>query len=109
MITDEQVEAEVQAKGLTAPRVTMDIIQNAIANEVYQRIEGTNVTICVLRLANGYSVTGESASVSDLNFNQELGNKIAKQQALDKCWALFGFHLACHVSGWMPFVNQETN
>ena len=99
-MNDIQIEAEIQEKKLVAPRVTMSHIESAIDEEIYQRIEGTTITICVLRMKNGFSVTGESACISPENFDVDLGKKIAKQKALDKCWELFGFHLASLVSGW---------
>lgn len=92
-MTDQEIENEIQAKGLTAPRVTLDLIESEIAKEVYSHIEGTNVTIAVLVMKNGYSVIGHSACVSDANFDSELGKKIARQHAIDQCWALFGFSL----------------
>ena len=109
MISGEQIEQEIEDKGSTAPRVTMADIEAAIASEhyfnagdaaypgnvaasPYERLR--LLTFCVLVLRNGYTVTGESACVSPENFDAELGRKIAKQHALDKCWPLFGFHLA---------------
>jgi len=96
----QEVEAIIQEKGLTAPRVTMDHIQAAIEDKVFTRVEGTNVTICVLKLKNGFTVIGHSACVSDENFDMELGKKIAESNATDQCWQLFGFHLASVVSGF---------
>lgn len=93
-ISDADIEREIQEKGLTAPRVTSQQINNAIEKEVYQCIEGTTVTVCVLRLVNGFTVIGHSACVSEENFDAELGEKIARQKAFDKCWELFGFQLA---------------
>lgn len=51
------------------------------------------VTICCLTLANGYTVTGESACVSSENFDTELGRKIARENAKQKIWALEGYAL----------------
>lgn len=56
------------------------------------------LTFCVLVLKNGYTVTGESACVHLENFDAELGRKIARKNAIDKCWPLFGFHLASLLS-----------
>jgi hypothetical protein len=99
-MTDEEIEAEIQAKELTAPRVTLEAINAAIVDEVYQRIATTTVTVCVLKLKNGFTVIGHSACVSPENFDEDLGRKIARQHAVDQCWSLFGFHLACITSGW---------
>lgn len=52
------------------------------------------LTICVLVLKNGFTVTGESACVSPENFNAEIGRRIAHDNAIDKLWPLLGFRLA---------------
>ena len=100
MISDKQIEAEIQEKGLTAARVTIDNILAAIADEKYQSVDGTTVTVCVLKLKNGYTVIGHADCVLESNFNKDLGRSIAKKHALDQCWSLFGFHLASVMSGW---------
>lgn len=86
---NHEIEAAIQTKGLTAPRVTMDHILAAIDCEEYHRVQGTTVTICTLRLKNGYVVIGSSACVSEENYDQQLGESIAKDKAIDQCWALF--------------------
>ena len=106
MTTDAQIEQEIQAKGLTAPRVTPADIDAAIAEEytftAAAALKGTPgessqscklLTICVLVLKNGFTVTGESACASPENFNAELGAKIARGHAKDKIWALEGYLL----------------
>ena len=96
----ETIENEINEKGLTAPRVTLDNIESAIESEIYNLIEGTNVTICVLNIKNGFTVIGHSACVSDDNFDAELGKKIARSNAINQCWPLFGFYLASMISGF---------
>ena len=51
------------------------------------------LTICILELKNGFTVTGESACASPENFDAELGRKIARQNAVAKIWPLLGFSL----------------
>lgn len=80
-------------KGLTAPRVTTQRIQDVIIKEEYHNFEGTTVTICLLTLENGYNVTGESACASVENFNIEVGKRIAKENAESKIWSLEGYLL----------------
>lgn len=92
--TDETaVENEIQAKGLTAPRLTPDLIDAAIASEAYTVFTGSCLTVCCLTLQNGFTVTGESACASPENFDAALGQKIAKRNARDKIWALEGYLL----------------
>lgn len=91
---DEQIiEAEIQAKGLNAPRLSPEKIDAVIAGEDYHVFPGTTLTVCCLKLRNGFTVTGESASVSPENFDAELGRKIARSNARDKIWPLEGYLL----------------
>lgn len=109
--TDESIEQEIQAKGLTAPRVTPADIEANIACEHYftaaQGVLGNIdvvpdddqldllelLTFCVLVLRNGFTVTGESACASPENFDAEVGRKIARQNAVQKIWPLMGYEL----------------
>ncbi len=93
-MTDQEIESEIQEKGLTAKRVTIASINAAIQDEQYLVPVGTNMTICLLKIDNGFVVSGESACISAENFDAELGKKIARQNAVDKIWPLMGFHLA---------------
>lgn len=116
-MSDQQIENEIQAKGLTAPRIAPEDVQAAIVDAVcFTAAEGVKgswiengikaskpgdkpsgslnlLTICVLTLRNGFTVTGESACASAENFDAELGRKIARQNAEAKIWPLLGFRL----------------
>lgn len=103
-MNDQQIENEIQAKGLTAPRVTpADIDANIIEEHYFTAAESVRVavymeplhllTFCVLVLKNGFTVTGESACASPENFDAELGRKIARQNAVNKIWPLMGYAL----------------
>ena len=119
-MNDQAIEQEIQAKGLTAPRVTPADIEANIVSEHYFTArdgrrgaiaDGTYVgrerpqfgeadlaaldllTFCVLVLRNGFTVTGESACASPENFDAELGRKIARQNAMQKIWPLMGYEL----------------
>lgn len=93
MKNEQAIEQEIQDKGLTAARLTPDLIDATIKSEQYHVFEGTCLTVCCLTLKNGYTVTGESACASPQNFNVELGQKIAKLNAREKIWALEGYLL----------------
>ena len=92
-MSELQIEKEIQAKGLNAPRLTPDLIDAAIVGEDYHVFPGTMLTVCCLTLSNGFTVTGESACASPENFNAEIGQKIARGNARDKIWALEGYLL----------------
>lgn len=116
MNNDQSIEQEIQAKGLTAPRVTPDDIESNIDrafyftakqgaekaardNGIYAAGEPHHgqalglLTFCVLVLKNGFTVTGESACASPENFDAEIGRKIARQNAVQKIWPLMGYAL----------------
>lgn len=94
MSKDEaQIEQEIQRKGLNAPRLNPQMIDQTIISEQYHVFPGTTMTICALTLRNGYIVTGESAAASPENFDKEIGRKIARENARNKIWALEGYLL----------------
>jgi len=93
MNNEEYIEKESLARGLTAPRITVDDVNSAIIGEDYHVFPGTTVTICLLKLKNGFSITGESACASIDNFDEDLGRTIARDNARNKIWALEGYVL----------------
>lgn len=113
-MSDQEIENEIVAKGKTAPRVTPDRVESVIYSEHYFTAQqgvvgaalaigvtvgdGTHnplnlLTICVLVLSNGFTVTGESACASPENFDAEIGRKIARKNAAEKIWLLEGYLL----------------
>lgn len=121
-MNDQQIEQEIQVKGLAAPRITpADIDENIISEFYFTGADGVaghfslrntkdasvalevaanNVpstlhllTFCVLVLKNGFTVTGESACASPENFDAEIGRKIARDNAINKVWPLMGYEL----------------
>jgi hypothetical protein len=110
-MNDKDIEQEIQAKGLTAPRVTPDHINSIIVSQhfftAHEGVKGNCgehyaeqfdsslklLTFCVLVLANGFTVTGESACASPENFDPEIGCKIARENAIQKVWMLEGYLL----------------
>lgn len=97
-MNDKEIESEIIAKGLTAPRVTPERVDAVIVAEDYHVFPGSQLTVCCLTLQNGFTVTGESACASPENFNAELGRKIARGKARDKIWALEGYLLRAQLS-----------
>ena len=95
---ESAIEAEIQAKGKTAPRLTPADIDAAIVGEQYWNPPGTTLTVCTLTLRNGFSVIGESACASPENFDENLGRRIAFDNARGKIWALEGYRLRSEMS-----------
>lgn len=96
-MTDNQIEQAIQAKGLTAPRVTpADIDANIVHTEIVKHISPSGQVLrwAVLTTRNGYAVTGRpSASASSANDNAEIGEKVAIENARQELWPLMGYAL----------------
>lgn len=92
-MTDNEIEKEIIEKGLTAPRITPEHLENVIVSEQYYIFPNSTFTACLLTLKNGYTVLGESACASPENFNADIGRKIARDNAKNKIWALEGYLL----------------
>lgn len=97
-MTEATVEAEIQAKGLNAPRLSPELIDAQIVTEQYHVFVGTVTTVCCLTLHNGYTVIGKSAPASPDNFDVVLGQKIAREDARRQIWALEGYRLRSHLA-----------
>lgn len=112
-MSDSNIEQEIQAKNLTAPRIAPADIEANIVGELYINAgeaatvngfyPGKNdplhlLTFCVLTLRNGFTVTGESACASPENFDAEIGRKIARENAVNKIWPLMGYELKSKLS-----------
>lgn len=92
-MSEQQIEKEIQAKGLNAPRLTPELIDSKVKSVDYHVFDKTCLTVCCMTLENGFTVTGESACASPENFNEEIGQKIAFEQARNKIWMLEGYLL----------------
>jgi hypothetical protein len=98
MRNEAAVEAEIQARGRNAPRLIPAMIDATIVGEDYHVFPDTTMTVCALKLRNGFIVIGESAAASPENFNAELGRKIARDNARNRIWALEGYALRNKIS-----------
>lgn len=91
MLNNKELDNKLSTR--PAPRVTKEQIDKRIAGKRFLRMS-TTLTHCVIELDNDYNVTGESACVSPENYDREIGERIAYDNAYAKLWPLFGFLLA---------------
>jgi hypothetical protein len=98
--TEAVTEAEIQAKGLTAPRVTLAQIDALMERVTYtaEVAPGTTSTFVHAFLDGEFFLaSGHSACVSKENFDAEIGVKLAKsnaeKKARDQLWQLEGYAL----------------
>lgn len=92
-MSEQETEAAIAATKPTGPRLTPEQIDDQITAEDYHVFPNTTLTVCCLTLRNGFTVTGESAAASPENFNAAIGQRIARENARQKIWALEGYLL----------------
>ena len=122
-MNDQQIEQEIQAKGLTAPRVTpADIEANIVSEHYFTAADAYRsnpcydpnghpheplpapaplelLTFCVLVLRNGFTVPGESYCADAERFDAETGRNEARKDAINKAWPLMGYALKERLAG----------
>lgn len=96
----DDIEQQIQDKGLTAPRVTPEQIGALMAKVEYHFhvVPGTTTTVCTAIDENGFTLATEiSACASPENFDDALGKTIAMGNAADAArkalWLLEGYRL----------------
>ena len=94
----------------TALRVTEEAIKDSIAGEYYVTadkafghdvplLDGMELlTICVLVLKSGFTVTGTSACANPEIFDAATGRLYAREDAVRKIWPLLGFALKARIA-----------
>lgn len=93
LLNENEIEKQIKAAGLVAPRLTPDLIDATIVSESYTVLPSGKCMVCELILRNGFSVRGEASVVSKENFNEEIGKKVSRAKARDQIWVLEGYLL----------------
>lgn len=92
IISNEERDALLEAS--PARKVTLEGLRKRIAHTEFIRPQHeSTLTICVLTLENGFTVVGQSACAHPENFNEQLGQKIAWDDAFGQLWQLEGYLL----------------
>lgn len=95
-MTNEELNARLAASP-SPDRITPEYLKSRIAEVEY--IEPGDVsnygtlTVCILTLDNGFQVIGKSACADPANYDEEIGRKIAYDNAEREIWPLLGFML----------------
>lgn len=94
---EAEIEKIIQAKGLTAPRLSPEELDRNIIHSAFVKhvsAGGQVLRWCVLTTKSGYAVTGKpSVSVSPENDDQEVGEAVAFANARNELWPLMGYVL----------------
>lgn len=90
---DELIEA--LASSPSPNRITPEYLNSRIGSVAFlgpKQTDGT-LTICIITMDNGFTVNGSSACADPANYNREIGEKIAYDDAERQIWPLLGFML----------------
>ena len=89
--TTEEMSAAVQK---TPHRVTLDSIKAKRVSTQYVRPETTpHMTIAIVTMENGFVVIGKSAPADPGNYDAQLGEQFAEEDAIRQLWQLEGYLL----------------
>ena len=95
--SDGAIERKIVRKGLTAPRLSPAALEAEIGDVAFVKHiskSGQVLRWAVLTTRNGFAVTGRpSASVSPENDDEEIGCKVARENAKQELWPLMGYEL----------------
>lgn len=92
-VTKESIEAQIRGVYYIN---ALDGVTNSdaiLTTPEEDKVELSLVTICIIILNSGFKVEGVSACVDPSNYNKELGEKYAYENAFEKLWQLEGYVL----------------
>lgn len=108
-VTEDELEERAEA-----PRVTLNDVKSSILFAYYftaaDAIAGkggfmvgkseslNHLTFCVLVLKNGFTVVGQSACADPKNYQKDIGDRIAYENALKNIWPFLGYELRTKLS-----------
>ena len=90
-VTEEELDEKSRG-----PRVTAAMVEAAVDKEVpiqWHVFPGSTVTVCRVTLVNGFSVLGNSACADPANFDEQIGRRLAYEDAKSKINELEGYRL----------------
>ena len=83
----------------TVHLVTLDHLLSLIVDEEYWHPECCpTLTVCVLKVKNGFTFVGKAGVVDPKNFDPDLGRNFAREDAVKKMWSYEGYLLANRLS-----------
>jgi hypothetical protein len=88
-------EVKEMLKNAPAPRVTEDSIKEKIDFVTYhvKELGPSKLTLCFITMRNGFIFVGKAAPASPANFNAEIGQRYAYEDAFKQIWTHEGYLL----------------
>lgn len=84
-------DAQMRVSKMENPRITEERIKGRIKGVRYL-VDGP-LTICVIEMCNGFKQTGEAAPADPRNYDREVGERYAYEDAFRGLWKLEGYLL----------------
>lgn len=75
-----------------ARKIKLEELQALIEKTEYTHVKDTTLTICVLHLTHGFTVTGTSGTIDPKGFDEEIGKTTAYNDAFNQLWKLEGYY-----------------
>lgn len=72
--------------------ITAKQLESVIVKEDYKRIT-ERMTICILTTKSGFEVLGKSSCIDAKEYSQELGERYAREDAINQLWELEGYRV----------------
>ncbi len=84
----------------TPNRVTLEYMTDRIeSTEFINPPSVPQLTLAIVKMKNGFAVVGKSAPADPANFNEELGKKFAREDAIRQLWGFEGYALCDRLRG----------
>ncbi len=89
MITLE--EAQQRSAERIYPRVTKESIEARI--KLVRYMVDKPLTVCIIEMQNGFRVIGKAAPADERNYDQDVGQRYAYEDAFKQIWQFEGYLL----------------
>ena len=84
------ISAIALVAALPGRKITKEFLESEIIQIDYKRL-GSKITHCTITTKSGFVFTGESACVDPADYNEDIGSKIAYDNAFEKMWMPYSF------------------
>lgn len=91
MVSEQELSQHQEKTG--GERITKEQLLGNIKSVDYIVHKESCLTLCIITLNNGFTVTGESACADPKMFDAAIGRRIAYEHAERKIWPLMGYAL----------------
>lgn len=83
---NEQVQPVVKP-----PVISKADIESKIVTTHYHRFPDTTTTVACIVFVNGHAETGQSSCIKPEDYDEQLGQRYARENAIEKCFNAFAY------------------